>query len=287
MTDFSAHWLALREAVDHEARDLDLVQHLNTWRQKIDQVEIADLGAGTGSNLRFLAPRLSGRQAWHLYDRDHALLGLAYDQIEAWAERLGLSHQRCGDRLQISGGDLELTVVCTALDMARGLEQTDFPVGGLVTAAALLDLVSERWLTALARHCRETRTAFHAALSYDGRISCQPGDRCDGLVHDLHNRHQRRDKGFGLALGPNAAETAAGMFRSQGFSVRVAKSDWRLEADQAPLQALLLEGWADAALELAPQKAAEIRAWLRRRLACRWQSGACLKVGHQDLLALP
>ena len=40
----------------------------------------------------------------------------------------------------------------------------------LVTASALLDLVSEEWLRVLAVRCAESGAAVLFALSYDGRI---------------------------------------------------------------------------------------------------------------------
>ena len=56
---FTADWLALREPVDHRSRADDLLNVLGTWWETAGGSRIADLGSGTGSNLRYLAPRLS------------------------------------------------------------------------------------------------------------------------------------------------------------------------------------------------------------------------------------
>lgn len=285
MTGFSAEWLALREAADHEARDQTLVEHLVAWRQATGPIEVADLGAGAGSNLRYLAPRLSGSQSWRLYDRDRRLLETALDHTEAWAGRLELACRRDGDQLWISGGGLDLQVACVPLGLADRLAELELPNEGLVTAAALLDLVSEPWLAHLARRCGERRSAFHAALSYDGNIECRPANDADHLIRRLVNRHQVGDKGFGPALGPTAAEVAARLFRDQGYQVKTAASDWTLDAGQSSLQAQLLGGWAAAAMEIAPERMSEIRAWQRRRISGLAQTGARLVVGHQDVLA--
>ena len=79
----------------------------------------------------------------------------------------------------------------------------------LVTASALLDLVSSDWIAWLARRCREAGAAALFALNYDGWSRCTPTDSDDEFVLEHFNRHQRsNDKGFGLAAGPDAADEA-------------------------------------------------------------------------------
>ena len=48
--------------------------HISIGRETI---EVLDLGAGSGSNLRGLAPHLLGRQRWRLIDHDSALFRAA------------------------------------------------------------------------------------------------------------------------------------------------------------------------------------------------------------------
>ena len=72
MTAF-ADWLALREPADAAARSAELADRL-TLRPPL---LVHDLGSGTGSMARWLAPRLPTPQHWVLHDRDAALLKLA------------------------------------------------------------------------------------------------------------------------------------------------------------------------------------------------------------------
>ena len=69
----SPTWLGVREAVDAAARSADLVARLRR-RFRTGPLEIHDLGCGTGSMARWLAPLLPGPQHWVLYDRDPDLL---------------------------------------------------------------------------------------------------------------------------------------------------------------------------------------------------------------------
>ena len=99
------------------------------------------------------------------------------------------------------------------VDLARDLEAAlDGPVE-LVTTSALLDLVSHDWLDRLVTEAAARRLPVYAALSYDGLATLEPADPFDRAVIDAVNQHQRRDKGFGPALGPDAAATRAGALR--------------------------------------------------------------------------
>src|SRR5262249_60018034 len=107
----------------------------------------------------------------------------------------------------------------------------------LVAASALLDLVSESWLGALAACCRESRAAALFALTYNGRSHCSPPEPEDDAIRELMNRHQRaNDKGFGRAAGPDAAECADRCFTALGYHVQRESSDWVLRPGTQALQ---------------------------------------------------
>jgi hypothetical protein len=153
-----------------------------------------------------------------------------------------------------------------------------------VTASALLDLVSRPWLEALAERCRGARAAVCFALSYDGRTTLAPSEPEDGEVLELFNRHQLGDKGFGPALGPQAAAAAAAAFELRGYEVRVASSDWLVGSQHTELQRALLDGWRAAATQSAPARGAALGAWHRRRSAHTGAGRSTLRVGHVDLV---
>jgi len=176
----------------------------------------------------------------------------------------------------------------TQLDLATDLARIELPSRCLVTSSALLDLVSDRWLEALVHRCRAAAADAYFALTYDGRTLCAPAEMEDAEVLELFNRHQRGDKGFGFgpALGPTAAQRAPEIFASLGYRVTTRASDWRIAPHDAAFQRALLTGWLDAALEIAPQRADALHAWLARRLAHVEAGRSALTVGHVDLVAL-
>jgi hypothetical protein len=105
------------------------------------------------------------------------------------------------------------------------------------------------------------------SLSVDGEWGCrragvEDADPDDALVRSAFNAHQRRDKGVGAALGPDAPAHLAGRLRRLGYRVRVAPSPWRLGMEHAPdaaLAAALIDGWLFAALEQQPAASARLR----------------------------
>ncbi|MCH8465590.1 MAG: class I SAM-dependent methyltransferase [Roseinatronobacter sp.] len=248
---FSAQWLALRDPADRAARDATVLRA--AAKAAGPEPLILDLGCGTGATWRALSPFLPEGTRWRLVDNDPDLLRLAAAQI---------------------GPDAE-TVLADLADSAA------LPLDGvtLVTASALLDLVSEAWLHALVARLD---MPFYAALSYDGQMQWVPEHPQDGAITRAFNQHQRRDKGFGAALGPDAGPRALAAFGAAGFSVQQAQSPWQIGPDMAQLHQELVAGIAQAAQDIGLRDAPD---WAHMRQSQMAQ--AFCTIGHVDILAIP
>lgn len=257
MSGFSPDWLALREPADHAARDRGLL--VAAAAAAGDRPLVVDLGCGTGSNRRALAPHLPGGARWRLIDHDAVLLEQARRDAPPGAE-----------------------AICVDLAAVESL-----PLEGatLVTAAALFDLVSAAWFDRLAARLARLRLPLYAALSFDGHSAWAPPHPLDRCMADALNEHQRTDKGFGAALGPDATRHMAQRLGAVGFTVRTAASPWRLGPEAAALQAATSAGYAAAVLALGRATPEAAESWLRFRTAAAERG--VMEVGHQDLLALP
>ncbi|MCG6941787.1 MAG: class I SAM-dependent methyltransferase [Thiohalocapsa sp.] len=293
MSDFNDHWLALRASADSAARADHLVATLGSLPVPAHGgLKVLDLGCGIGANLRHLAPLLAAaghaHQQWTCVDRDSALLARLPARTHAWADARDLACAGTGAGLHIQADAWQADVAWKAMDLAVDVNRLPLPAGGLVTASALLDLVSERWLAILLRRCRTAGCALMLALSYDGRCGLSPAHPDDTRVIGLVNRHQRIDKGFGLALGPGAAATAGHRCSVLGYRVRAAPSDWHIGPELAELQRVLLDGWRDAAAQMADADAAGwLDDWHAAHLASIEGGTLQMVVGHMDLVVLP
>ncbi len=269
-TESLSSWLALREAADVAARSTALAQAIADALPGDRPLQVLDLATGTGSNVRYLADRLPSPQQWLVVDRDPGLLAEVPGRMRVWARASGC----------------DLAVETRRADLGALADAGLFSGRHLVTASALLDLVSESWLRTLATRCRETGAAALFALTYNGESRCLPADAEDETIRALVNRHQKTDKGLGgPAAGPDAAAFAARCFSAAGYHVRRESADWMLPPHARDLQRRLIEGWAEAAAEIAPERASSIGAWRDRRLAHVDSGSSHVVVCHEDLAA--
>jgi hypothetical protein len=266
-----AEWLALREPADTAARSVELTRAVVDTLPRERPLRILDLATGTGSNVRYLAPRLPVDQQWLAVDRDPDLLTRLIEDTSS---------------LRSSRPLRSVAIETRAMDLGPLDRPEIFSGQHLVTASAFLDLVSAQWLDALAAQCRAAGAAVLVALTYNGRSHCTPAEPEDDEVRGLMNRHQRNnDKGFGRAAGPDATGCAERSFVAAGYHVRREPSDWVLTPDARELQRLLIEGWAHAGRHIAPERSGMIDDWLRRRLAHLAANRSHITVGHEDLAA--
>ncbi len=254
--EFSPDWLSLREPADAAARAAGLLNDLDLNGPLV----ISDLGCGTGSMGRWLAGRLPGPQHWILHDQDPELLKHAAATMAATA-----------------ADGSAVTVETRQCDITR-LTAADLAGTSLVTASALLDLLTAREITALATACAGRPALL--TLSVTGSVTLDPADPLDTAFEAAFNAHQRRTVTGRTLLGPDAADAAAAAFRELGATVTLHPSPWRLGVGRAALTAEWLRGWVGAAVEERPDLPGDD--YLRRRHATH---GLTASVGHVDLLA--
>jgi hypothetical protein len=265
MSGFSADWLALREPYDLRARNPAVLDAVIASLKAYPSIRVVDLACGTGSTLRALGPHLLAHQNWRMVDNDLGLLA----------------------RATATTRPATATIVGVPLDLSRDVEAVlDGPID-LVTASALLDLVSEPWFERLAVEIAARSISLYAALSYDGRIELAPVDPADTAIVAAVNAHQRTDKGFGPALGPAAASFAIARFESLGYSVVDGVSDWIIGPDDRDIQMEILAGWASAAREIGDLSLADTAGWLTRRRDAVSAGRSSIRVGHVDIFAAP
>lgn len=261
-----ADWLRLREPADAAARAEDLLDVVRTRLTGDGPTVVHDLGSGTGSMSRWLAARLPGPQHWILHDRDADLLARAAagmaDVTAADGAPVTVS-TRCGDLTRL-----------TAADLADG---------SLITASALLDMLTAEEVERVVAACVGRPTLF--AVSVTGQVRLSPADPLDEAVEAAFNDHQRRTVDGRRLLGPDAAAVTAAAFARRGVQVRERPSPWRLGPEHADLAAEWFRGWLGAARAQRPDLTGATVAYARRRLADAAAGRLTVQVEHRDLLA--
>jgi hypothetical protein len=265
----SPAWLDVREAVDAAARSADLVPLVN---RRLDaagrsRLVIHDLGCGTGSMGRWLAPQISGPQHWVMCDRDADLLEYAAaDMVDKSAD---------GSPVTVETRQADVTQV-TADDLA-GVD--------LVTASALLDLLTVDEVDRIVAACASAGCPALFTLSVAGRVELTPADPLDTEIGAAFNAHQRRPRGDRRLLGPDAVDAAAAAFDRLGIATVVRPSPWRLGPDDAAVMSEWLMGWLSAACLQQPGLAGPAVGWAHRRLSEVAKGRLWVLVHHDDLFA--
>jgi hypothetical protein len=264
---YSPEWLGLREPVDAAARSPELLEPLRRRLVRTDRLVVHDLGCGTGSMGRWLAGQLPGPQHWIMYDSDPELLE------HASANMVTTAADGAGVTVETRQRDI------TALTAA------DLTGAGLVTASALLDLLTVDEVNGLAAACVGANCPALLTLSVVGRVEIEPADPYDAEVGAAFNAHQRRSTGGRRLLGPDAVDAAAEAFTRLGATVEVRPSRWCLGPDEAAVTARWLRGWIGAAYEQRPELRVTAATYASRRLAAAVAGELRVSVHHGDLLA--
>jgi predicted RNA methylase len=265
----SPNWLALREPADAKARARDLAETFELGSPAGGSKVIHDLGCGTGSMGRWLAPLLAGSQHWVLHDRDADLLALA-----------------AADAPGPAADGAPVTVEAKRADLAS-MQVRDLSGATLITASALLDMLTTDELDRLVGLCLGAGCPILLTLSVIGSVEITPADPLDRRVAAAFDAHQRRMTNRGRLLGPGAVDFAAQAFRRLGAEVLVRPSPWQLGPAHSALAAEWFTGWVGAACEQESELAAECEPYARRRLDQASAGDLAVTVGHADLLVLP
>ncbi|MEU7057604.1 trans-aconitate methyltransferase [Streptomyces sp. NPDC046197] len=265
---YAPEWLQLREQADATARSAELLDPLRIRLANLPArhggIVVHDLGCGTGSMGRWLAPRLDGAQHWILHDRDPYLLHFA---------------AVASPRAAADGS--RVTVETRRGDVAR-LTPDALVGASLVTASALLDVLTREEIGTLAAACAGAGCPALLTLSVVGRVDLTPAHPLDAEITEAFNAHQRRT---GL-LGPDALTVACEAFAEHGATVRVQPSGWQLGPGQRELTAQWLRGWVGAAVEQRPELGPRADRYLKERLEACAAGELEVVVHHSDLLAL-
>jgi SAM-dependent methyltransferase len=277
MSGFSPEWLTLREPADHRARDAILALMVAERFQKLPMVTVRDLGCGTGSNVRATYALLGPEQHWTLVDYDARLLAAAREHLTAWADRA----EPHGDKLELMKSGKRLLVGFTQVDLVADLERGlgNGPVD-LITASAFFDLCSMDFIDRFAAAVAVRKAAFYTVLTYNGVQRWTPKHEADASCAAAFHAHQKTDKGFGTAAGPDAPKALKSAFVRQGYRVDEGDSPWLLTRSDQPLIDQLAQGFAGAVEETGAVPAAIVKSW---RALTRHGS----EVGHTDTFAVP
>jgi len=266
--EVSSEWLALREPEDADTRSLDLALAAAALLPE-GPIVVHDLGSGTGSMMRWLAPLLPGPQTWILHDWNADLIERAVDGAHP------------SDRVNAT-----ISVHSQTGNLAD-LRPTDLAGASLVTASALLDVLTSGETHAIVDACVGSRCPALLSLSVTGEARLNPRDELDAALERAFNAHQLREADNRQQLGRYGAPIARGLFTQAGWQVRQNTTEWRLDHRRPRLLREWFDGWVDAAVEQDPGLQANAECYRGLRTSQIERGELAAHVRHLDLLAWP
>jgi trans-aconitate methyltransferase len=251
MSGFSSEWLALREPADAAARSRKVMDACADYFKERSPAHICDMGAGTGASVRAFSHLFSAPQ-WTLVDNDAGNLALAKELHPHVATKV------C---------DFSQNPDCWPEDTT------------LVATTAFVDLTSRAWIDRFVEALSARRLPLLCTLTVDDKLSLSPSHSLDTAVFDAFRAHQHSDKGFGPALGGEAAAYLEAALQKAGYKIVADESPWHVARGELLRQ--LLDGTANAVRETG--KVPNVDAWLHAVQA----STTSFAVGHRDIFAVP
>ena len=266
--EVSGDWLALLEPADAAARSLELALVVAELLPD-GPIVVHDLGSGTGSMMRWLAPVLPGPQTWFLHDWNADLTEQA------------INHGRPFDR-----DNAQISVFGRSGNLAD-LSLDDVAGGSLVTASALLDVLTSDEIHTIVAVCVAAHTPALLSLSVTGGVRLNPRDELDTVFVNSFNAHQSRHANGRRQVGRHAVSIASRLFAEAGWQVRQSSTPWRLDHRQPGLLSEWFSGWIDAAVEQEPHLREKADRYRQGRAAQIDRDELTAHVDHVDLLAWP
>lgn len=280
---FEADWLALREPIDAAARSPAVLRPLLDALGSRQALQACDLGSGTGSMIRFLAPRLGvPRQRWLAVEPDAALLARA---PEVW--------KRAGWQLSESGTGFEARLDGVAVSVEpcpRALHQLDGPGAAcdLVAAHAVADVVSVDDLARALRLLLRPGGLAYLGGTYAGATSFRSAegetDPDEALVIErFHTSMDARP----WVPGSQAARLVPEVLERAGLALLARdRADWRVGPEAAGFVGALLDMVERAAASWClPGEGPRVAAWAARQRGLLKAGRLTLHAAHVDLLA--
>ena len=260
MHKFDNSWLFKREKIDNLSKNKLIIQKINKSLKNLNEINIIDLGTGTGSNFRYLSKKIKyNNQSWTLMDISKSSLKEARTntQINRKIKIISIKNH----------------------DVVKNIYTTDFNNYDVVTGSAFLDIMPKKWFKSF--HFRNVNTKIvYFSINYDGYFNFFPKHNLDNSVVNLFNSDQKSKKVNNLrAVGPDCSLVIDSFF-SKTHKTYSLKSNWTQITDKK-FQLMFLD-FCNKVID----KNKNYNEWLQFRKEKIIKNKSKLTVHNKDFLAI-
>jgi len=260
MHEFENSWLLSREKIDSVSRNKKAIEKINKYTNFTKNLNIIDLGCGTGSNFRYLNPKILKKQSWKMIDISNLSLSYLKKNI------------RFSQKIQ--------NITFKNEDIIKNLEKINFKDFDIVTGSALLDIMPKEWFVEFSKINKSTKIIYFS-INYDGNFKFYPKHKDDDKIVKLFNKDQMSDKGIGKkAVGPKCTQIINKLFQ-RTHKTYVFNSDWVIEKNK-----IMQNMFISFCEEIISKNNKNYELWLNFRKNKIKSNKSILKLQNKDFLAL-
>ena len=155
----------------------------------------------------------------------------------------------------------------------------------VVTASAVVDLLSRDMLDKLLRTLHQHQLAFYPTLNYQS-MRYLPAEPRDEAMIEAYERHMQREQDFGRALGPSCTATlqqlAQKIYRQSPLQ---GPSPWELRPTDVAMHRHMLAFMEKSITEIAPKL--DVAGWADHKRQLLKAQELHLHVDHSDVFISP
>ena len=287
-TSFNIQWLKERFAFDCQARNQEVEQACLQLLNSKKEINILDLGAGSGSSFLYLSEKIPQSQHWTFVELNGELAAAALERIAENAGQQNLKIERPDKKLSLKRGNKVITIEVIQGSFLELEELVDLRKYDLATAAAVLDLLTRPMLEDLLKKLAYVQVPLLATINYAG-MAFDPVDPADKKYVDLYGMHMQREQAFGQTLGPDCTDAMLRFCDARNQKAMSGKSNWLVNPEATTMHRFLLEYMSSAIPEMLADEpgGALFNKWLKEKQVLVEQQRLSTRVFHFDVLVLP
>ena len=282
-----ANWLNDRYPFDSEARNKPLEDKVLDYLKPKQDLQLLDVGAGTGSNTLYLMDKIKSNQHWYLVEQNPSFKNIFFRRIEDFSNFHKYEWTRSNNKIQISTPTKELSfefIEGSLLEVAQllPLENID-----LVLANAVFDLFSKQQIQQFLNPILQKEIACYFTLNYKSQ-SFLPEDPFDSTYISLYEDHMERPQAMGTATGKMVGPYLSECLETFQI-VEQAISTWQIQKEDIKMHYYLLSFMENAIQELALQEEVKslLPKWIQRKKDMVITRQLELRVQHWDIFSYP
>lgn len=227
-------WLNLRYDADCQSRN-QRVQEQVLGQLKEDTIRILDIGAGTGSNIRYLLTKLTNpKQQWILLDQEEDLLQNVKHHLAILAD---LQHQSDA-KFAFHYEGREISVEFLVGDLFSSKVEAYMKSSDLIVANAFFDLLSKSQLSSFMSMLKANEQLLLATINYTGTTFSVHHSKQDDIWIERYHQHMKRPSLSGSSTGPDCINEMTRIIQDHGLRYVAGPSDWVLDLKEPLIQGI-------------------------------------------------